>query len=220
VLSYARRAFPPVLTDKLNSFRTELLAAHGSVAAEAAAAAGISPSASGTSTPTSAAGGSSSSAPAPAPAKAATPAPAPKEEKKKVGGTAVVQAEANLQASADDIWGLLTDQNRIPMWSRSPAKVGQIRLSRYFFESHIFFSLRRPLLQLDPSALSPVPLHFKLQLQPQFELCISVKPRRTISPSTSERSHWPLHLPVLWLPSIAPLTLHPLADGSPAWIRL
>lgn len=118
-----------MLTDKLNSFRAELLAAHGSVAAEAAAAAGMSPSASGTSTPTPAAAGSSSSAPAPAPpaAKAATPAPAPKEEKKKVGGTAVVQAEANLQASADDIWGLLTDQNRIPMWSRSPAKVGETR---------------------------------------------------------------------------------------------
>jgi hypothetical protein len=168
VLSYARRAFPPVLTDKLNSFRTELLAAHGSVAAEAAAAAGISPSASGTSTPISAAGGSSSSAPAAAPpaAKASTPAPALKEEKKKVGGTAVVQAEANLQASADDLWGLLTDQNRIPMWSRSPAKVSNIRSSGYSCGSPIFFSHRRPLLRSDPSA-SASNSHFQLPLPAQ-----------------------------------------------------
>ena len=41
-----------------------------------------------------------------------------------MGTTATVEVRASLHASAEDIWGLLTDEKRIPMWSRSPAKVG------------------------------------------------------------------------------------------------
>jgi activator of HSP90 ATPase len=35
--------------------------------------------------------------------------------------TATVTAEATFQASADDLFSLLTDQTRIPTWSRAPA---------------------------------------------------------------------------------------------------
>lgn len=40
-----------------------------------------------------------------------------------MGATATVEVKADLQASADDLWGLLTDENKIPMWSRSAAKL-------------------------------------------------------------------------------------------------
>lgn len=40
-----------------------------------------------------------------------------------MGSTATVEVKATLHASAEDIWGLLTDEKRIPMWSRAPAKV-------------------------------------------------------------------------------------------------
>lgn len=40
-----------------------------------------------------------------------------------MGATVTVEVKADLQASADDLWGLLTDENKIPMWSRSAAKL-------------------------------------------------------------------------------------------------
>jgi activator of HSP90 ATPase len=97
-----------VLSAKFDSFAPALVAAHGDLA----------PSQSGS--------GSSTPAYAPAP-----PAPAAKEEKKPVkesavGNTATVTVEARLQASGEDIWGLLTDEQKIPMWARAPAKVCEI----------------------------------------------------------------------------------------------
>lgn len=52
--------------------------------------------------------------------------PARGEEKKKVNSTTVT-VDATFQASADDLFGLLTDEKRIPMWTRAPA---QVRVSR------------------------------------------------------------------------------------------
>lgn len=40
-----------------------------------------------------------------------------------MGETKTVEVEAELQASADDVWGLLTEEGKIPMWSRSAAQV-------------------------------------------------------------------------------------------------
>jgi len=39
--------------------------------------------------------------------------------------TSTVAVEARLQASADDMYAFMTDERRIPMWSRSPAKVSR-----------------------------------------------------------------------------------------------
>nr|KIR87788.1 chaperone activator [Cryptococcus tetragattii IND107] len=112
LLSYIRKSFPPLLSDKFNSFRPALLAAHGSAVADAASASG-----SGASTP---------AAYTPAPPAKDADEPIKKEQKKEeksVGTTVTVEVKADLQASADDLWGLLTDENKIPMWSRSSAKL-------------------------------------------------------------------------------------------------
>ncbi|KAI9639523.1 activator of Hsp90 ATPase [Dioszegia hungarica] len=118
LLATLRKAFPAALTPKLNTFRPELLATHGNPSDGASSPA----SASGTSTP---------AAYAPAPptkaADAAKPAAAAAAPKAAAGGysgsTSTVEVTAQLQASAEDIWGLLTDEKRIPMWSRSNAKM-------------------------------------------------------------------------------------------------
>lgn len=91
------------------------MATHGNPSDGASSPA--SASASGTSTP-------AAYAPAP-PAKAPEAAKAKTSEEKSgyKGSTSKVEVVAQLQASAEDIWGLLTDEKRIPMWSRSNAKV-------------------------------------------------------------------------------------------------
>jgi activator of Hsp90 ATPase protein 1 len=49
------------------------------------------------------------------------PAPAPKA---KAINTETVVVSASFQASADDLFNILTDEKRIPHWSRAPAQVG------------------------------------------------------------------------------------------------
>jgi activator of HSP90 ATPase len=44
-------------------------------------------------------------------------------EKLKALNTARVSVEASFMAAADDLFGLLTDEKRIPSWSRAPAQV-------------------------------------------------------------------------------------------------
>lgn len=121
LLKHIKTAFPPLLTSKFNAFRPALIEAHGQPSSSAE-----SPSASGASTPlpaTSAASGSYKPAP-PGETKAETPA---KEEKKAgsslVGDTKTVVADAELRISAADLWGLLTEESKIPMWSRSAAQI-------------------------------------------------------------------------------------------------
>jgi activator of HSP90 ATPase len=62
--------------------------------------------------------------PASAPASGGTPGLAKKATapKKKIN-TSMVEVEATFQASADDLFSLLTDEKRIPAWSRAQAKV-------------------------------------------------------------------------------------------------
>ncbi|KAG6806497.1 hypothetical protein H0H93_002869, partial [Arthromyces matolae] len=59
----------------------------------------------------------------PTPTTSSSPAPAqPKKVEPKKITTKVVTAEANFQASADDLFALLTDEKRIPAWTRAPAQ--------------------------------------------------------------------------------------------------
>ncbi|WWC89442.1 uncharacterized protein L201_004366 [Kwoniella dendrophila CBS 6074] len=118
LLSIIKSKFPSILSAKFNTFRAELLSAYGNPSAE------DSPAASGTSTPQPSGSGYS---PAP-PAKSVEGSEKKSEESKKekekdIGKTVTVEAKADLQASADDLWGLLTDENKVPMWSRSAAKI-------------------------------------------------------------------------------------------------
>ena len=122
VLALAKKALPDVLSAKFNGLRPALLEAHGTPDAPSA-------SGSGTSTPNPSSGHYS---PAP-PTKAAEEAKPTKAEEKKVdvGSTATVEVKAELRASADDLWGLLTDESKIPMWSRAPAKVSHLDYDQY-----------------------------------------------------------------------------------------
>ncbi|KAI0071852.1 hypothetical protein K474DRAFT_1668530 [Panus rudis PR-1116 ss-1] len=48
--------------------------------------------------------------------------PAVKKEEKKPLNTTTVTVEANFMAAADDLFSLLTDEKRIPSWTRAPAQ--------------------------------------------------------------------------------------------------
>lgn len=114
LLALAKKAFPDVLTAKFNSLRPALLEAHGAPSSE-----GATPGGSGASTP--------AYSPAPPGKVAETKKPEPEAKKEtKISGTKTVEVEAELQASADDLWGLLTEESKIPMWSRSAAQVSPI----------------------------------------------------------------------------------------------
>ena len=79
-----------------------------------------SPSGSGTATPL-----TSNAATPVTPAAVATAAasnPGPKAPKKLVNSS-TVRVEAQFMVSGDDLFGFLTDEARIPSWSRAPAKV-------------------------------------------------------------------------------------------------
>lgn len=136
LLLILRKAFPPILSSKFDTFRPQLLEAHGIfISADGTATPSASAEASGAATPTSTSGpgaGAGSYAPAPPakdePTKPASPSPVAAAENKPtskaaVGNTKSVEVSAPLRISAVDLWGLLTDQSRIPMWSRSAAKV-------------------------------------------------------------------------------------------------
>ncbi|WVQ72421.1 hypothetical protein IAR50_001973 [Cryptococcus sp. DSM 104548] len=118
LLAFVRKTFPSILSEKFNSFRPALVAAHGNPSDSA------SPAPSKPATPVPA----SATAPVASGSKQASEPPvkeeaAAKKEKSSVGKTVTVEVKADLQASADDLWGLLTDENKIPMWSRSAAKL-------------------------------------------------------------------------------------------------
>lgn len=115
LLPYLRKAFPPVLEEKLNTFRPELLQSHGMFVDSLTGSAPPS----GAATP--AARSMQSYSPAP-PGEVREKAPAAKKSEK-VTSTATIEASVDLRASADDVWSLLTDPSRIPMWSRSQAKM-------------------------------------------------------------------------------------------------
>lgn len=68
------------------------------------------------STPAPSAQASSSSGPS-------KPAPKVVKKEEKPLNTSTVTVDATFMASADDLFSLLTDQNRIPMWTRNPAEV-------------------------------------------------------------------------------------------------
>jgi activator of HSP90 ATPase len=107
--TFLRSAFPSALAGKFNLFPKALVDTHGGPSA-------VSPSESGVATPD-----------ATEPQSTGTPTIAVEkkvEEKKSVvGGLSSVEVESRLAASADDMWLFLTDEKRVPAWTRAPAKV-------------------------------------------------------------------------------------------------
>lgn len=120
--TFLRSDFPPVLAAKFDSFPKVLVEKHGQPT---------------TTTPSGSASGSATpqditveAEPEAQPAQAKKPVV--EEKKSVVGGTSSVEVESRLAASAEDMWLFLTDEKRVPMWTRSPAKVGR-RVSLSFW---------------------------------------------------------------------------------------
>jgi len=115
IFALARNKLPTALETKLSTFPSAIIDTHGKDLTVSA-----DPSRTGTPVPSVNAGpavASSSTAPAPA----AAAAPAKPKEKAKVNSATVV-VEADFRVSAEDLFGLLTDEKRIPAWTRAPAQ--------------------------------------------------------------------------------------------------
>ncbi|GAA5896154.1 hypothetical protein JCM5296_007247 [Sporobolomyces johnsonii] len=116
----AKKALADKLRAKFQQFPKAMIDTHGKdLLADAAAAAAGGDSSSGATTPT-------SSAPAPAPASSttssSTAAATPKPQPASVH-TATVRATGEFQCDAETLFDFLTDAQKIPLWSRNPAKM-------------------------------------------------------------------------------------------------
>ncbi len=110
LFALAKEKLPTALETKLAGFPVDLIDTHGKDIIV------------GSNEP------SRTSSPAPPPLSATTGGGAPGRAKKVAKAsqginTSVVNVEATFRASADDLFALLTDEKRIPTWSRAPAKV-------------------------------------------------------------------------------------------------
>ena len=106
---------PEALEAKFSAFPAAITEIHGKDLQVSSNAASAEPSRTGT------------PAPAPVPtvgSGASSSASAPKAVKQdKPVNTTTVDVEASFMASADDLFEMMTDENKIPMWTRAPAQV-------------------------------------------------------------------------------------------------
>ncbi|KAG7528126.1 hypothetical protein FFLO_06392 [Filobasidium floriforme] len=111
--TFLRSNFPPILAAKFDSFPKVLVEKHGQPTTTTPSGSG-----SGSATPQDITVEAE-------PEAQSTQAKKPVVEEKKslVGGTSSVEVESRLAASAEDMWLFLTDEKRVPMWTRSPAKI-------------------------------------------------------------------------------------------------
>ncbi|KAJ3866789.1 activator of Hsp90 ATPase [Lentinula novae-zelandiae] len=115
LVAMAKTRAPPLLEEIFSRFPAALIETHGKDLTVSA-----DPSRSGTPAPASAASTTSAATVA-----SATPSVAPvvKKEAKKVSvNSATVTVDASFMAAADDLFSLLTDEKRIPAWTRAPAQ--------------------------------------------------------------------------------------------------
>ena len=110
---------PPVLEAVFDRFPVALIETHGKDLTVSA-----DPSRSGTPAPPANANAASTTSPVASGSTQSASASVKKDESKaKAGNTTKVTVEASFMAAADDLFGLLTDEKRIPMWTRANAKV-------------------------------------------------------------------------------------------------
>ncbi|KAI1791700.1 activator of Hsp90 ATPase [Ganoderma leucocontextum] len=108
----AKSRLPAALEAKLSTFPSAIIDTHGKDLTVA-----TQPSRQGTPAPSGTASGSGAAAAK----KADAPAAAVKRAEK-ANNTSTVTVDAHFMASADDLFTLLTDEKRIPAWTRAPAK--------------------------------------------------------------------------------------------------
>jgi len=109
LFNLAKSRIPTALEAKFAEFAVALVDTHGKDLTVSG-----DPSRSGTPAPAASTSATSASAPAP-------PAPKPVEKKTNLNTTKIT-VEGSFMAAADDLFGLLTDEKRIPMWTRASAK--------------------------------------------------------------------------------------------------
>lgn len=109
-----KKQLPAHLTKLFQTFPKAIVDTHGKDLV-------ATPTASGAATPSNESSGSGSTV-TPAAVAAATATPAPVKPGKKVSNSSTVRAEAQFMISAADLFSLLTDESRIPQWTRAPAQ--------------------------------------------------------------------------------------------------
>jgi len=115
IFDLAKSRLPVAIETKLATFPSAIFDTHGkdlTISADASRTGTPAPA----STPPSGTGSSLNAQPV------ASAPPKPKSRPVKVNSTTVV-VEADFHASAEDLFSLLTDEKRIPAWTRAPAQV-------------------------------------------------------------------------------------------------
>ncbi|KAJ7350475.1 activator of Hsp90 ATPase [Mycena albidolilacea] len=111
IFSLARSRLPTALETKFAEFAAALVETHGKDLTVSG-----DPSRSGTPAPAASSSGGAAGASAAAPA-----APKPAEKKSNINTTKIT-VESSFMASADDLFGLLTDEKRIQLWTHASAQ--------------------------------------------------------------------------------------------------
>lgn len=116
VFSLAKSRLPAALEVVFKKFPVDLVETHGKdIQITNSTANSADPSRSTTPAPAAAASSSTASQ--------EKKAPTVVKQKEKPVNTSRVTAEAQFMASADDLFDMLTNETRIPMWTRAPAQV-------------------------------------------------------------------------------------------------
>jgi len=115
LFTLARTRLPTALEAKLAAFPSAIVDTHGKDLTISA-----DPSRTGTPAP----GSATPAPPAVASTSSVAAASKPKATEKTKVNTTTVVVEADFRASADDLFSLLTDEKRIPVWTRASAQVG------------------------------------------------------------------------------------------------
>ncbi|KAF5373606.1 hypothetical protein D9758_000964 [Tetrapyrgos nigripes] len=116
LLAMAKVRGPPLLEAIFDRFPVALIETHGKDLTVSA-----DPSRSGTPAPASTTPGANGNSTTPNTAASGSVSPASAKKQSSVN-TTTVTVEASFMAAADDLFGLLTDEKRIPMWTRANAK--------------------------------------------------------------------------------------------------
>ena len=121
LLARVKSLLPPLLEARFKTFPQALLDTHGKDVTVIVPSEGTTPAGSGTVTPAVASSAPIKSSNTASASSASTGAKS--SSAKGVLNTATVKVSSRFMASAEDLWSLFTDENRIPMWSRAPAQV-------------------------------------------------------------------------------------------------
>ncbi|KAI5123374.1 hypothetical protein M0805_001795 [Coniferiporia weirii] len=115
LFAFAKKRLPTALEAKFAEYPVAMVETHGKDLQITSSASSAQPSRTGTPAPTLATSSSAAKVPSSA-------APKVVKQEKKTLNTSVVTVDASFMVSADDLYQMLTDENKIPMWTRAAAQ--------------------------------------------------------------------------------------------------